>query len=101
MEKTRRGGSEPAPTERTDTGKNAVSIDRIANLVLDAADGVLNLAFGLVELAFVLELFVAGDLADAFLDTALDLLAGAFDAVLVHSRAPSSRVLSTEETGAD
>src|ERR1700674_582240 len=55
-----------------------------AHRVLDAAPGVLHLAGGLLGLAFAFELGVAGDLAGHFLDFALDLMARAFDAVLVH-----------------
>jgi hypothetical protein len=57
-----------------------------ASGLLEAADGVLDLAFGLVGLAFGLELRIAENLAGAFLEVALELLGGAFHAVVVGHR---------------
>src|SRR5665811_865447 len=52
--------------------------------VLEAADSVLNLASGLLRLAFGFELGVAGRLARDFLDFAFGLVAGTLDSILVH-----------------
>ena len=49
-----------------------------------SANGVSNLAFRFVHLAFGLQLCVAGDFSDCLLDGALDLLAHAFDSILIH-----------------
>ena len=51
--------------------------------VLDPADCVLHLAFGLVQLAFALELRVAGHLARAFLDLAAQVGRGTLCPILV------------------
>src|SRR3546814_8912441 len=56
----------------------------------DLADGILDLALGLVGLAFGFQLGIAGQLAGAFLQAALDLLGGAFDAIVVHDVSPGS-----------
>ena len=63
-------------------------VQQLAGLVLYAADRVLDLAFGLVRLAFGFRLGIAGYLADALLDLAFDVLAGAFDTILVHVASP-------------
>src|SRR3569833_4235695 len=52
--------------------------------VLKSAHGVLHLAGGAVRAAFSLQLFIAGHLAGCFLDGALCLAGGAFNAILVH-----------------
>jgi hypothetical protein len=57
---------------------------RFVNLVLDAADGVLHLACEIIDLAFGLELRIARNLAESFLDFALGLIGRAFDPILVH-----------------
>src|SRR5262249_15945533 len=59
-----------------------------AQTVLHAADRVLDLALGLVGLAFGLGLGIARHLAGIFLDLALRLLGGALDAVFVHFDSP-------------
>src|ERR1700733_7772612 len=59
-------------------------LQRIPRCVLDAADGVLNLAFGLVRLAVGFHLCVAGQLADSLLYRALELLRRSGDPILVH-----------------
>ncbi len=58
----------------------------VAGGVLHATDSVLHPSLGLLGLALGLGLGVAGDLAPGFLHLALGLLAGAFDAILVHVR---------------
>src|SRR5450830_795504 len=55
-----------------------------AQCVLDAADGVLHLAFYLVALALGFELGIAQYLASNFLHFALGLFSRALDAVFVH-----------------
>src|SRR5205823_6366280 len=52
--------------------------------VLDAADRVLHLAFGLVQLAFALKLRVAGQFACAFFHLDAQIGRGAFCPILVH-----------------
>ena len=55
-----------------------------------------GLAFDLIGLAFGLQLGVAGQLADAFLDLAADVLGGAFDTVVVrHGELPVFRIAGT------
>ena len=54
-------------------------------LVLDAAPGILELAFAPVALTFALQLLVAEEAASAFLQVAADLLHAAFDAVGIDS----------------
>ena len=53
--------------------------------VLDAADGVLNLAFYLVGLALRFQLGVTDGLADRLLDCAFDFLRRSGDSILVHN----------------
>src|ERR1019366_10159883 len=55
-----------------------------AQCVLDAADGVLHLAFYLVALGLGFELGIAQYLASNFLHFALGLFSRALDAVFVH-----------------
>src|SRR5664280_3277399 len=55
-----------------------------AQCVLDAADGVLHLAFYLVALALGFQLGIAHYLAGNFLHFALGLFSRALDAVFVH-----------------
>ena len=50
----------------------------------DAAIGVQSLALDLVQLAFGLQTVVAGQAADAILDTAADSVGGAFDTLVGH-----------------
>src|SRR5690606_37462627 len=57
----------------------ARSVAIAAQRILDPTDRVLDLAFGLVHLAFGFELGVTDGLADAFLHAALHLLHTAFD----------------------
>ena len=52
--------------------------------VLKAADCILNLASGLLRLAFGFELDVAGHFAHDFLDLTFGLLDGALNSILVH-----------------
>jgi hypothetical protein len=59
-------------------------VQRIANAILGAADGILNLAGGLFSSTLGFCLLVAGHVADAFLDRPLDLVADTFNAILVH-----------------
>jgi hypothetical protein len=54
-----------------------------AKRILQAADGVLNLALRLVSLAFGFQLGVAGDFTGCFLYGALRLIGCAFDPILV------------------
>jgi hypothetical protein len=56
--------------------------------ILQTADGILNLAHGLVGFAFGLQLGIAGEFAGGFLDTALSLVCSACNAILIHSRIP-------------
>jgi hypothetical protein len=56
----------------------------LPELVLQTANGVLDLAGGLVGLAFGLQLGVAGDFARGFLDAALGLLRGPFNTIFIH-----------------
>ena len=60
----------------------------LTRLILDAAPGVLELAFGLVGLTFVLHFFVAEQLAGTFLNLATGLLHAALGAIVVN---PGSR----------
>ena len=53
--------------------------------VLDAADGVLDLAFDLLALALGLDLLVAQQLADAFLDLAAYALCRTLGAIRVYA----------------
>src|SRR5690349_4885196 len=55
----------------------------LAGLILRASPGVLELAFGLVSLAFALHFLVAEQLPGAFLHLAAHLLGAAFDAIVV------------------
>src|SRR5262245_40773152 len=57
----------------------------VADCILGAADGVSDLAFRLVHLAFGLQLLVPQNLADAFLYGALVLLGAASDPFLIHT----------------
>ena len=52
--------------------------------LFDAAGQVLRLAFCLLGLAVILQLGVAKDLTDGFLETAFDLFSRSDDAILVH-----------------
>jgi hypothetical protein len=56
----------------------------IADRILGAADRVPDLAFRLVHLPLGLQLLVAENLAETFLDGALLLLGGTFDPFLIH-----------------
>src|SRR5690606_20918364 len=59
-------------------------VDRLFDLVLHGAGGVLHLAYGLVELAFVAQLVVVGQGAGRLLETALRLVDGS----VAHDVAP-------------
>jgi hypothetical protein len=56
--------------------------------ILQPADGILNLAHGLVGFAFGLQLHIAGYFAGRFLDTALSLVGSACNAIFIHSETP-------------
>src|SRR5260370_20175386 len=71
-------------------------IGRFTRSVLDTAGDVLRLAFCLLELAFRLHFLVANRLPDLFLEIALELLAGADDAILVHNKTPCGTRLSDQ-----
>ena len=58
----------------------------VAQGVLHAADGVLDLALDLIGLAFGLQLLVAGDVAGRFLDLAAHVFGGAFDSIVIGHR---------------
>ena len=64
---------------RTVKAVTALIVDGILERVLEAADRVLNLASGLLRLAFGFELGVAGHFAHDFLDLTFGLLDGALD----------------------
>src|SRR5438046_6893846 len=55
---------------------------RVARFVLNAAPGVLELAFGLVGLTLALHLLIAEQLASSFLHLAAYLLGAAFGAIV-------------------
>src|SRR5689334_14997556 len=65
-------------------GRSAVLLRRLADLVAGLAGLALHLAEVLLDVAGQFLRVVAGDLADHFLDRALDLALGAFGAVVVH-----------------
>jgi hypothetical protein len=58
----------------------------VACRVLDTADSILRLASRLLGSVFRLDLAVALDLADGFLDGALGLLCAACNPILIHDR---------------
>src|SRR5512144_2946916 len=68
--------------------------DRLPNRVLHAADGILNLALGLLSLSFRFRLLVAQKLASCFLDATRKLLERPFDTIFVHHQAFSRYVIS-------
>jgi len=59
-------------------------VDSVTNGILNAADHVLHLAFGLVGLALGLQLGIASNLANGYLDRPLGLFRRTLDTVLVH-----------------
>src|SRR5512132_146396 len=65
--------------------------DRLPNRVLHAADGILNLALGLLSLSFRFRLLVAQKLAGCFLDATRKLLERPFDTIFVHHQQAFSR----------
>src|SRR5512147_2279999 len=67
--------------------------DRLPNRVLHAADGILNLALGLLSLSFRFRLLVAQKLASCFLDATRKLLERPFDTIFVHHQAFSRYVI--------
>src|SRR3569832_163907 len=75
----------------------SVVVERLARLVLEPADGVLNLAGALLRRAFGVGLGVARHLAGDFLHLAFGLLDRTFDAILVHRSCPL--MLSWESQG--
>src|SRR3569623_2029254 len=75
----------------------SVVVERLARLVLEPADGVLNLAGALLRRAFGVGLGVARHLAGDFLHLAFGLLDRTFDAILVHRSCPL--LLSWESQG--
>lgn len=78
----KKGG--PQPAFSLQAAISIIATRDVADLVLGAADGVLNLAFGLIHFAFSVELGVTGDFTGGFLDRALGLLGSPGDAILVH-----------------
>jgi hypothetical protein len=78
-----------ARASKFECGDNLLVVQQLARFILYTSDSVLQLAFSLVGLAFGFRLGVARYLADAFLDLAFDVLASAFNAILVHLAAPS------------
>jgi hypothetical protein len=51
--------------------------------VLQAANGILDLALDLIDAAFGLELFITGDLSGGFLDVAAQIFGGTVNAIIV------------------
>ena len=51
--------------------------------VLQAANGILDLALDLIDAAFGLELFITGDLSSGFLDVAAQIFGGTVNAIIV------------------
>src|SRR5512132_2801465 len=77
-------------------GRQPVSsllVDCLPNRVLHAADGILNLALGLLSLSFRFRLLVAQKLASCFLDATRKLLERPFDTIFVHHQAFSRYVI--------
>src|SRR5271165_614651 len=64
--------------------RNQLFLHRVAYRVVQPADGVLNLADGLVGLAVALQLGVPNGLANSLLRGAFDFLDRTGDSVLVH-----------------
>jgi hypothetical protein len=65
---------------RFQAGRSVLLVER----VLHAANGILNLAFDLIALAFGFETGIADQLAGGFLDLATSGFHGAFNAIMVH-----------------
>ena len=63
-------------------------VEHFASLILDAADGILHLARGLVCSSFGFGLAVARHLTNSFFDRALCLLSGTFNAVFIPDYSP-------------
>jgi len=59
-------------------------VDRFAYLVFRASDGVLDLAFGVLSLAFGFELGIAGQLPASFLYLPFCLFQATFNAIFIH-----------------
>jgi len=59
-------------------------VDRFAYLVFRASDGVLDLAFGVLSLAFGFELGIAGQLPASFLYLPFCLFHATFNAIFIH-----------------
>src|SRR5437763_3684929 len=59
-------------------------LDDLPHGILHAANGILDLAGGLLGLAVRLQLGIADDLADGFLDRAFDASRGSRDSILIH-----------------
>jgi hypothetical protein len=59
-------------------------LDNFPQAILHAANGILDLAGGLLGLAVRLQLGVADCLADGFLDRAFDLVGSSRDPILIH-----------------
>lgn len=57
--------------------------DGVTDFILDVGNALLDVAFGLLALAFVLGLVVAGELANAFFDIAGNLVACAVDTIFI------------------
>ena len=63
---------------------NPLIVDGFLDRVFEATDGILNLASGLLRIAFGFELGIAGYFAHDFFGVAFGLLDGALDSILVH-----------------
>src|SRR5205085_10830367 len=59
-------------------------LDDLPQGILHAANGILDLAGGTLGLAVSLQLGIADDLADGFLDRAFDASRGSRDSILIH-----------------
>src|SRR5450755_1362976 len=80
-------GRADGPRYHVDVGRRLLA----AHCVLDAADGVLHLAFYLVALALGFELGIAQYLASNFLHFTLGSFSRALDAVFIHTNARRTR----------
>jgi hypothetical protein len=65
-------------------GGHGLLVQCVAHRILRSADGILHLAAGLLGSALSLGPCVTGDLTNAFFHGTLDLMANAFDAILIH-----------------
>jgi hypothetical protein len=82
---TKKGRSEERPDFSTSVGS---LLGEVSHRVLDVAGGVVCGAFGFVELAFGLKLFVAGQFAGGIFDGALGLVGRALNVFAIHLHSP-------------